>query len=121
MSQSTVTVSKLATTSVTVVWVPATKSIQDSYELRYKGTKQATEWTTAGLVTVPQKDITGLFPGDQYTFEVKTVSNTQTSAARKTTIDLGKYLETSIMSCKLYLIHGESHLQEHIKANNEIS
>ena len=84
------TASATDSSSVTVNWTPGTNSVQDSYQLRYKGTTQATDWTTAGSVTGQQKAVTGLFPGDQYTFEVKAVSNSQTSAAETTTAVLCK-------------------------------
>ena len=71
--------------NVTVSWTPGTNSVQDSYQLRYKGTTQATDWTNAVSVNELQKAVTGLFPGDQYTFDVKAVSNSQTSAAETTT------------------------------------
>ena len=84
------TASATDSSSVTVNWTPGTNSVQDSYQLRYKGTNQAVTWTTEVPVNGQQKAVTGLFPGDQYTFEVKAVSNSQTSAAETTTAVLCK-------------------------------
>ena len=114
-----VKVTEIAGTSATVRWTSNKKSIQDSYQLRYKGLNQATEWTIPESVTGQKKTITDLFPGDQYTFEVKAVGNEKTSLARTAKGFLGKYLGTSIISCKLFLIQGDNHLQEHI--NEELN
>ena len=87
-----VTVSDVTSTSVTVSWTPDSKSVQDSYELRYKGTNQASTWTTAESVTGEQRIVDELVPGDQYTFEVKAVSNTRKSDPSIATAVLSKYL-----------------------------
>ena len=84
------TASATDSSSVTVNWTPGTNSVQDSYQLRYKGTSQAATWTNAVSVNELQKAVTELFPGDQYTFDVKAVSNSQTSAAETTTAVLCK-------------------------------
>ena len=70
--------------SATVTWTPGTKSHQDSYQLRYHGTHQATAWSSV-VSSTSEKTLTGLFPGDTYTFEVKAVSGSEISAGETTT------------------------------------
>ena len=76
--------------SVTVRWTTDEVSRQDSYLLRYKSQHKPTDWTSPETVTNQEKTLTGLFPGDQYTFEVKAVSNSKNSSEMTTTTVLCK-------------------------------
>ena len=76
--------------TVKVTWAPTTDSLQDSYPLRYKSQHKTLVWTNADILTAQEKTVSGLFPGDQYTFEVKAVSGSQISDPQTTTAILSK-------------------------------
>ena len=81
-----------SSSSVTVTWTPGTGSFQDLYKFRFKKIDE-TAWSSAVDVTDQEKTVSGLFPGDQYTFEVKAVSGSQISDPRT----------TAAILCKLYI------------------
>ncbi|KAK2163049.1 hypothetical protein NP493_1486g00017 [Ridgeia piscesae] len=70
---------------VDVSWSPNTASTQDNYQLRYRDDTKQTAWSEVVSLTDKKQTVTGLFPGDQYTFEVKAVSHSQTSAVKTKT------------------------------------
>ena len=70
---------------VTVTWTPGTGTHQDPFKLKYHGTHQATDWSSVISSADSEKTVTGLFPGDTYTFEVKAVSGTEISGEKTTT------------------------------------
>ena len=76
--------------NVTVTWTPGTGSHQNPFQLKYHGTQQATGWSSVVFSTDHTKTVTGLFPGDTYTFEVKAVSGTEISAEETTTATMCK-------------------------------
>ena len=69
--------------NVRLNWTCTDDSIQDSYQLRYHGQHQSTDWSIM-LVTSCEATVSGLLPGDQVTFEVKAVSKDKTSAEETT-------------------------------------
>ena len=76
--------------TVKVTWAPNTDSLQDSYLLRYQSQHKTSGWTSANILTAQEETLSGLFPGDQYTFEVKAVSGSQISDPQTTTAILSK-------------------------------
>ncbi|KAI0235806.1 Fibronectin [Lamellibrachia satsuma] len=66
-----------SSSSVLVIWSPDGESTNDSYQLRYQGRYQSTDWTKARTIGEQEIRVTGLFPGDQYTFEVTVIRNNQ--------------------------------------------
>ena len=77
--------------TVDVRWTPDANSHQSSYELKYKDETKGTAWSEVVSLTAEMKTVTGLFPGDKYTFDVRAVSNLQTSAAKTVTAVLCKF------------------------------
>lgn len=80
--------------NVRLNWTCADDSIQDSYQLRYHGQHQSTDWSIM-LVTSSEATVSGLLPGDQVTFEVKAVSKDKTSAEETTGTVLCKSVQLS--------------------------
>ena len=85
-----VTAVALDHSNVEVNWTPDERSHQDSYQLRYHDDTKDTTWSRVDSLTVKTKTVIGLFPGDQYTFEVKAVSYNQTSTVNTITAVLCK-------------------------------
>ena len=75
---------------VTVTWTPGTGTHQDPFQLKYHGTHKATDWSSVISSTDSEETVTGLFPGDTYTFEVTAVSGTEISARKTTTATMCK-------------------------------
>ena len=76
--------------SVDVSWSPNAASIQDEYQLRHHDDRKNTDWSKAVSLTDKKKTVTGLFPGNNYTFEVTALSHSQTSAVKTKTAVLCK-------------------------------
>ena len=76
--------------NVDVSWSPDATSTQDEYQLRYHDDTKQTAWSEVDSLTEKKKTVTRLFPGHQYTFEVKAVSHSQTSAVKTKTAVLCK-------------------------------
>ena len=76
--------------TVDVSWTPDGNSHQSSYELKYKDNTKVTAWSEVVSLTAEMKTVGGLFPGDKYTFDIRAVSNLQTSAANTATAVLCK-------------------------------
>ena len=49
------------------------ESQSGSYLMRYHGQNHSTEWSMERTIDEGDTPVTGLFPGDQYTFEVTVV------------------------------------------------
>ena len=75
--------------NVDVSWSPGAASTQDKYQLRYHDDTKQTAWSEE-VLTEKKKTVTGLFPGDKYTFEVTAMSHSQTSAVETKTAVLCK-------------------------------
>ncbi|KAK2181825.1 hypothetical protein NP493_380g01008 [Ridgeia piscesae] len=71
--------------NVELKWTYTNDSIQDSYQVRYRGQHQSTDWSSILDRTDKDASVSGLFPGDLVTFEVKAASNNKTSTAATTT------------------------------------
>ena len=76
--------------NVDVSWSTDAAVTQDEYQLRYHDDTKPSTWSKVVSLTDKKKTVTGLFPGDQYTFEVKAVSHSQTSAVKTKTAVLCK-------------------------------
>ena len=71
--------------NVKVTWTPGTGIHQNPFQLKYHGTHQAADWSSVISSAESEETVTGLFPGDTYTFEVKAVSGAEFSAEMTTT------------------------------------
>ena len=91
---------------VTVTWTPGTGTHQDPFQLKYHGTHQATDWSSVILSADSKETVTGLFPGDTYTFEVKAVSVTEISVEKTTTATMCK-LQQCLYITVIILLTGD--------------
>ena len=80
-----------SSSSVLVIWSPNGESTNDSYQLRYQGRYQSTDWTKAHTIGEQELRVPGLFPGDQYTFEVTVIRNNQNDS----------YVTATAVTCEL--------------------
>ena len=62
-----------------VIWAPGVESQSGSYLMRLHGLYQSTNWSREQNTSEGDTHVTGLFPGDLYTFEVTAVWNYTTN------------------------------------------
>ena len=62
-------------TDLDLSWQENTVSEQDSYSVRYQGQYREPDWITFGITKDTKTYISGLVPGEMYTYEVVALSN----------------------------------------------
>ena len=68
-----------STALIMLKWQPSANSEQVSYQIDYQGIQSQKDWKRFESVTGLQLEVKDLYPGDQYTFRIAVISNSQTS------------------------------------------
>ncbi len=76
---TSLTVMVMSTSEVQLSWTPDPGSVQNKYRYRYRRLDNSVSWTAAETTENIQVAISSLFPGGEYVFEVKAVSDSSES------------------------------------------
>ena len=90
----------IQTDSVRLEWTVSEQSVQDHFAIEYQGIETDKAWRPLPNVDETERtlDVTGLRPGDQFTFKITARSKDQTSASKTTTVATCKLLHMLVHS-----------------------